>query len=93
MFSVHLFKVDKAFGGHEEGGWWFEYGIPEDHYLNKKFDSELEAEQYLASISDLARLMNQDRASIDSVLSAGVYRFLINEGEAVAYPSERPYYC
>ena len=26
FYTVAIYLVDKAYGGHEEGGWWFEYG-------------------------------------------------------------------
>ena len=93
MYSVHLFKLDRAFGGREEGGWWYDIGYPEDHYLNKTFSTEAEAVEYFESIADLAHLMNEGLPSLNSVRCEGVYRFLINEGEAKAFPESRPYYC
>lgn len=93
MFSVHLFKLDRAFGGHEEGGWWFDYGLPEDHPLNRTFSTEAEAIAYRDSISGEADLMNEGLPSLSSVCCQGVYSFLINKGEAKAFPESRPYYC
>jgi hypothetical protein len=92
MFSVHLFKLDRAFGGHEEGGWWFDYGEPEDHPLNKVFRTKAEAIAYRNSIEAEADRMNDGLPSIDSVLCEGVYCFLINEGEAEPFPAVRPRY-
>lgn len=28
MFYVNVYKVNHAYGGPEEGGWWYEVGIP-----------------------------------------------------------------
>ena len=27
-YTVAVFEVDRAYGGPEEGGWWFDYGQP-----------------------------------------------------------------
>jgi hypothetical protein len=92
MFSVHLFKLDRAYGGREEGGWWYDCGYPEDHPLNKVFSTKAEAIAYRDSIAGEADRMNDGLPSIDSVLCEGVYCFLINEGEAEPFPAVRPRY-
>jgi hypothetical protein len=92
MFSVHLFKLDRAFGGHEEGGWWFDYGEPEDHPLNKVFRTKAEALAYRDSIAGEADRMNEGYPDIESVCCEGVFSFLINRGKAKPFPAVRPRY-
>jgi hypothetical protein len=94
-YSVNLYLVDRAFGGHEEGGWWFEYGEPILHPLNRVFDNVDDAGEYLIkNCMAIANQMNHDRASINSVLSEGEYRFRIgDENEMPApFPSHKPHY-
>ena len=31
MFAVNLYLVDRAYGGSEEGGWYFDCGEPVQH--------------------------------------------------------------
>lgn len=94
MYAVNLYLCDRAFGGNEEGGWYYECGEPVMHPLNRIFTSKDEAEQYHASVRKLEEELNDGRPSISSVLSQGRFRFFIgakNEMPA-PYPATRPYY-
>lgn len=93
MFSVHLFVLDRAFGGREEGGWWYDVGYPEEHPLNRTFRTKAEAIAYRDSIAGEADRMNEGLPSIESVCCEGVYSFLINRGKAKPFPAVRPHYC
>jgi hypothetical protein len=64
MFSVHLFVTDRAYGGREEGGWWYDCGYPEDHPLNKVFSTKAEAIAYRNSIEAEADRMNDDQIDV-----------------------------
>jgi hypothetical protein len=33
FYTVAIYKCDKAYGGPEEGGWWYEYGERQDYPL------------------------------------------------------------
>ena len=92
MFSVHLFLIDRAFGGREEGGWWFDYGEPEDHPANRIFKTKAEAIAYRNSLDDVETELNSGRRSIDSVLSEGEFRFLFSRGYAKPFPESKPRY-
>lgn len=92
MYSVHLFLVDQAYGGAEEGGWWYMVGSPEDHPANKTFKTKAQAVTYKRSLEDLEDELNEGRRSIDSVLSEGEFRFLVSEGEALPFPEFKPHY-
>lgn len=90
-FVVSFYLVDKAYGGPEEGGWWYEYGIPADGFgkYARIFTSRVEAEAYRAELEILLPGMNQGRPPISSVRSIGQYAVVIDEGE---YPAPYPKY-
>jgi hypothetical protein len=93
MFSVYLFEVDRAFGGHEEGGWWFDVGQPVTHKANRTFSNRGAAISYYRSLADLETQLNDGLADLDSVCCSGVYRFIVSKGAPKAFPETRPYYC
>ena len=93
MFSVYLFEVDRAFGGHEEGGWWFDVGQPVTHKANRTFSNRGAAISYYRTLADLETQLNDGLAPIDSVLCSGIYRFIVSKGAPKAFPESRPYYC
>lgn|GEM_PF-1993585 len=88
---INLYECDKAFGGHEEGGWWFDCATPlktlgafrpASHAFAARFT---EAER-------LAAAMNHGRHPISSVLSDGEVRVVIEPHPGKAYPERRPHY-
>ena len=93
MYTVHLFECDRAFGGHEEGGWWFDYGQPVEHEANRSFPNRAAAVAYYDSLTKLEDDLNSGLADINSVLCSGVYRFIVSKGAALPFPAVRPTYC
>jgi hypothetical protein len=98
IFSVGVFLVDKAYGGPEEGGWWYTYGNP-------VFDVGLPVpivttneDEAVTVMNDMNKWiedqgLNKGRPSIGSVLSKGEYRAVITDGPVpVSYPETRPHY-
>ena len=85
--SVHL--VDRAFGGPEEGGWWYDYGVVQ-HWI---VVSTLED-----AITIALRWVEHDysnegrRRDIGSVLSEGVYQVSIGLSRPLDWPRQRPRY-
>jgi len=95
MFAVNLYLVDRAYGGREEGGWYYDCGQPELHPLNRVFVFYPDAQDYYYQVCKPAETdLNEGRASISSVLSEGEYRFIIGyDGEQPApFPAQRPHY-
>lgn len=93
-FYVTLYLVDRAYGGAEEGGWWFDYGTPVMHSVNRCFDNEVDACEYVASqsVTDILEDLNADCADINSVNCDGVYRILIEDSFPAMFPAQRPHY-
>ena len=96
MLVVAIFMCDRAFGGHEEGGWWYDCGHPDDEHAHhtKWFENEDDAFKYVDMLNDLIiRHLNEDHPSANSVLSIGQYRAIIQDGGMPrAFPEKRPYY-
>jgi hypothetical protein len=103
MLSVAIYLVDRAFGGPEEGGWWYTHGTPvtenlsdevgKDWALPRYFHNENEAVSYSEQLQDrLDDTVNKGRRSIGSVLSQGLYWAYVEEGHPRPFPEERPHY-
>jgi hypothetical protein len=95
MYSVAIYLTDLAYGGPEEGGWWYTSGYPStDHAeFTRYFDVEDDAWEYANRINNtICAEMNGDRPLISSVASTGVYDTHVTEGEPRPFPEERPYY-
>lgn len=98
VHTVSVYLVDKAYGGPEEGGWWYEYGIPQDYsefvQLRETFVNLEEAERYRVNLQVLLdQQYNRYRPDINSVLSDGVFRVVIDtDCDPAEYPSTKPRY-
>jgi len=63
-YAVTVWEEDRAYGGPEEGGWWFTTG---DLILSVDVDDKAVAEGY----ADLLRLQYQSEGDLGSVLYRG----------------------
>ena len=91
-FTVCLFEYDRAYGGSEEGGWWYETGTPEVTEHMRVFRVEKDASEYAESLQPVSDDLNEGRPDVCSVLSRGRYKFPVCEGMPRAYPETRPSY-
>jgi hypothetical protein len=93
-YTVAVYLIDKAYGGPEEGGWWYEYGFPSGEHVEymRGFADENSANKYVHELSATVEELNKGRRDINSVLSCGIYRAEVCEGLPKAYPSEKPHY-
>lgn len=96
---VSVYLCDRAFGGHEEGGWWFDYGEPctgEAELAAKLmvFTHQRDAYEYRDQLQKyLDEQWNAGRRPIESVLSEGIYRAVVDIGRHPApYPTHTPHY-
>lgn len=98
MYIVSYYMIDKAYGGSEEGGWWYTYGLPEvDADLDRfarGFANMEEAYDYARRLNrHLTPKLNEGRRDISSVLSEGIYSAEVSEGYPRPFPEYVPYYC
>lgn len=84
--NVTVTLRDRSFGGHEEGGWYYDTEEVIEHH-------------YCPNLLTLSRVMqrvlqydNAGRPSISSVLSRGLFRIYIGTEIPKNYPEYRPHY-
>lgn len=87
-YSVYM--VDRAYGGPEEGGWYFDYGVPHRSLVPKNKKS---ARILFSALSTYRRRLNEGRADISSVLSEGQFIVRVEDSPPQVWPSTRPHYC
>ena len=95
VHSVAIYMIDKAYGGPEEGGWWYTYGIPEEDqsHHTKYFEKEEDAGKYADMLHKLiVEPLNHGRKSIDSMLSEGIYEVTVRHGDPRPFPDQVPHY-
>ena len=86
--TIKLHDVYQAYGGPEEGGWWYEVGqaIGTHCIFSKK--------QCINRLLDLTQdLELYDQPSIDDSRGLSAIHATLGTGYANNYPTERPYYC
>lgn len=95
-YTVRVYLTDRAYGGPEEGGWYYTTGDFDAAfgYLTRSFKSRPEAIKYADSVRDeILDGLNKHRPSISSVLSQGRYEAEVWDEEApLHYPANTPYY-
>ena len=91
---LNVYIVDRAYGGPEEGGWWYDYGVP---YASVPLGEDDGPAYHQPAVQKAAwkrwvKASNEDRPQVSSVSSEGIYVIRFEQGMAAAWPTERPYY-
>ena len=90
---VTIVKRDQAYGGPEEGGWWYPTQEVVSSPHNQSFHLEDEARRYQDRLwTETVEKWNEGRYPIDSVLSEGIYDVCLSEGPTENLPKVRPHY-
>ena len=97
FYTVAIYIEDRAFGGHEEGGWYYDTAElctePEAAQYLRGFADEGEAYTYAIDLHNMLSTWNEGRPEISSVLSEGRYTAIVSEGPPKPYyPEAKPYY-
>jgi len=96
MWCACVYLVDRAYGGPEEGGWYYDTGEPQpemgDNLDAQFFASRSEAQRHVDCYKYDVHKLNQGRAPVSSVNSEGIYEWRITFGMPQSYPQERPHY-
>lgn len=92
---VAVYHMEQAYGGPEEGGWWYDTG--QLARIVRIFRNEDKAYEFCRRLNHKlsSRLIgpNQGRREYTSVLSDGVYRAQVWVDNPPQYfPEERPHY-
>jgi len=91
-YIVAVYLCDQAYGGPEEGGWWYDVGTLAR--VLRVYPSATRAYAVCRRANDLLhRFVNQDRPEITNSNSEGRYYAEVHEDHAPAsYPDARPRY-
>ena len=103
IFWVGVYLEDRAFGGREEGGWWYDYGILQTArwvYEECGVFPSCHSTRAAALVAraqfqtGLDKLNSERRSDIGSVLSEGRFAAVIHENELPKnYPESKPRYA
>lgn len=102
FWYLNVYLTDRAYGGPEEGGWWYNYGVPATDlpdvavcygpYTNSEEDQESMRIRREVIQMYLDKHNSERRSDLNSVLSEGRY-IVCREGHVAQYwPKEKPYY-
>tara|TARA_E500000331_G_scaffold216460_1_gene207451 strand:- start:133 stop:576 length:444 start_codon:yes stop_codon:yes gene_type:complete len=88
---VNTYETDKAFGGREEGGWWYDFGYPVE---SVHFEYRYEAEEAFPQIEAKWQHLNEveDRRDPGSTLCDGYYKTWFDDKFGEAFPKSKPTY-
>lgn len=86
-WAVAVYTSEKAYGGPEEGGWWYACGELVEHHRIRFFDNYEEAYAYSQKLWEWCTTENKDRGDI--VLSV---RGFTEQMPYTFYPKTRPHY-
>jgi hypothetical protein len=86
---VNVYLVNQEFGGGEEGGWYYNSGEPIESY---GFFSRRKADAKLRLLKTRAALDNEQRPSLWSVRSCGVFEVYTQDHPARFWPERTPHY-
>jgi len=103
LWWVGMYLTDRAFGGREEGGWWYDCGsLVKELWAYKEIACMPTCHSVLKdawAARDLMRAriaaagLNEGRPDVGSVCSTGIYDALIFEDVLpMGYPNVRPRY-
>ena len=92
IFAVAYYEVNRAYGGPEEGGWWYDTG--RFVRLSAIHHSEEAADAHALRANAILDVIQRGKRDVGSVLYAGGrYRAEVYEGLPLAhYPDDRPFY-
>jgi hypothetical protein len=91
-YFVNAYETDLAYGGPEEGGWWYDYGVPTGETWGPFENIDDAWAEYNRLHDTLVVERNEGRPRKTSVLGEGEFTVAVEEHEPVAYPAERPFY-
>ena len=90
MKYVNVYLIDRAYGGPEEGGWWYDTGKAIRGF---PVATQRRAERVQAIAKRLVVDPNNvGRREISSMASTGRYAVYIEDAPAADYPATRPHY-
>lgn len=87
-WCVAVYTSDRAYGGPEEGGWWYSCGELVEHHRIKFFDDYTKAYEYSQELWNWCFDQNKDRGDVKLVV-----RGFTEQMPDTYYPKKKPFYC
>lgn len=90
---VNIYEVNRGYGGREEGGWWYDYGVVVKSFPVPSGDKD-EVQAKIAEATKLVDEWNNDGANhdISSVNCIGQYRCWSEDHPGRDFPDRKPHY-
>ncbi|HEY1249200.1 MAG TPA: hypothetical protein VGE97_09445 [Nitrososphaera sp.] len=97
MYYIHKHEVTQAYGGPEEGDWWYNAGTPDEHWEVLSYHAESTANAKCRQLNEQEheRRKKEERYDYTSVLSyhSTFYAYSVHDTEVMEhYPKARPHY-
>lgn len=90
MMYVNIYLTNRAYGGPEEGGWWYDCG---EAVRSFPVVTQRRASRILAMVRKIADCRNkQQNSDLSSITCDGRYQVMIEETPAANYPETIPHY-
>ena len=89
---VNVYHVQQASGGPEEGGWWYDYGVPHTSIPVSSWAGPEDVDTVTARWRAWCNTENDSNPHYTNTNGVGEYRVSIEERPAECWPKERPYY-
>lgn len=96
MITVAVYELDQAYGGPEEGGWWYDTGTLKR--IVRTFETTQRARTFCRRYNEALaykREMDPWRRALSSVAyTGGHYEAQVwEDSPPIDFPEHRPYYC
>lgn len=97
MWYIHKHSVAQAYGGPEEGGWWYDTGVPVEDWTVPSYDDEDIAYMFCRALNyqEYERRENEEEYEYTSVLSyrSEHYSYTVEDFPIPRpFPEYRPHY-
>lgn len=102
-FYVTVYATEERYGGPEEGGWWYESGIPVKHIRVRGFEKAMNvAEEFNSKQSDEPReilngsfdyeISGPNDCDGSEIFGSRLTAYVAGKRPGKAYPERRPHY-
>ena len=92
LLYVNTYLCGRAYGGPEEGGWWYDYGLPVPEMCGE-FKTMKAARQFMTETEAQIAEINAGNPPIDSVNCEGVYEVRLEKTKPEGWPIVKPCYA
>lgn len=86
---VNAYSMNRLYGGPEEGGWWYDTGLPVGS-IPAEEDDDMDPELWKKYLRETAGWFSE--YDINSVLGHDTFDVVLEDTFAAPFPTEKPYY-